>query len=122
MQTRMAVAAHHQKIDIELATFFDQRVGNLVLLADGAVFEGVDAVMPEVMHGVIAHQRLRFRRMRPFNDENADLPCLVQIGEGLCKRTRRLPAAIPRHDDVFEWRNRLWVVWERKTEATRATQ
>jgi hypothetical protein len=42
MQTRMAVAAHPQQVGIELATFFDQRVDNLVLLADGAIFDGVD--------------------------------------------------------------------------------
>jgi hypothetical protein len=38
----MAVAAHPQQVGIELATFFDQRVDNLVLLADGAIFDGVD--------------------------------------------------------------------------------
>jgi hypothetical protein len=29
----MAVATHHQQVGIELATFFDQRLGNLVLPA-----------------------------------------------------------------------------------------
>ena len=94
----MAVAAHHQQVGIELATFFDQRLGNLVLLADGAIFDGVDSVMPEVMHGVIAYQRLRFRWTWAFDDKNADLPCLKQIGDGFRKRACRLPASIPRHN------------------------
>jgi len=61
MQTRVAIAAHHQQLCIELAAFFDERVSNLVFLADGAIFNGIDAVMPEVMNGLVAPQRLRFR-------------------------------------------------------------
>jgi hypothetical protein len=38
-------------------------------------------MMPEVMHGVVAHQRLRFRRMSVFHDEDADLSRLMQIAE-----------------------------------------
>ncbi|HEX3996869.1 MAG TPA: hypothetical protein VHX39_37350, partial [Acetobacteraceae bacterium] len=53
---------------------------NLVLLADGAIFVGVDSVMPEVMHSVIAHQRLRFRWMRAVDDKNADLPSHADRG------------------------------------------
>ena len=93
MQARVAVAAHHQQGGIELATFFDQRLGNLVLLADAAIFDGVDSVMPEVMHSVIAYQRLRFCWTRTFDDKNADLPCLKQIGDGFRKRACRLPAS-----------------------------
>jgi hypothetical protein len=37
--------------------------------------------MPEVMHGVVAHRRLRFRRMPVLHDEDADLSRLMQIGE-----------------------------------------
>jgi hypothetical protein len=43
MQTRVAIAAHHQQLCIELAAFFDERVSNLVFLADGAA---LTALMP----------------------------------------------------------------------------
>jgi hypothetical protein len=37
------IAAHHQQLCFELAAFFDERVSNLVFLADGAIFNGIDA-------------------------------------------------------------------------------
>ena len=58
MQTRVAIAAHHQQLCIELAAFFDERVSNLVFLADGAISNGIDAAM---LNGLVAPQRLRFR-------------------------------------------------------------
>jgi hypothetical protein len=45
MQTRVAIAAHHQQLCIELAAFFDQRVSDLAFLADGAIFNGIDAAL-----------------------------------------------------------------------------
>lgn len=45
MQTRVAIAAHHQQLCIELAAFFDERACNLVFLAESAIFNGIDAAL-----------------------------------------------------------------------------
>src|ERR1700687_6231308 len=52
--------------------------------------------------------------MRAFDDKNAYISCLMQIGDGFCKRACRLPASIPRHNDGFERCDRLEVVWHEK--------
>jgi hypothetical protein len=95
MQTRVAIAAHHQQVCTELVALRDQHVGNVVVLADCAVFYGIDAMVLEVMHRVIALQRVRLRWVPTFRDEDAHLTRLMQIGEGFGERARRLPATVP---------------------------
>ena len=82
----MAVAAHHQQVCTKASAFCDQYVGSIVFLADGAIFDGVDAMMSEVLHSIIGLQRVRLGLMVPFHDENANLVRLVQIGQGFGKR------------------------------------
>ena len=61
MQARVAKAAHHQEIGVQAPAFCYEYVGNLVFFACRTVFYRIDAVMPEVMHNLIAFQCVRFR-------------------------------------------------------------
>ena len=84
----MTVAAHHQQICTEAAAFCDQNVGAVVFLADGAIFDGIDAMMPEVQHRIIGLQRVR-GLVLAFHSENANFFRLTQKGEGFGHRARR---------------------------------
>lgn len=99
----MTVAAHHQQICTEAAAFCDQNVGAVVFLADGAIFDGIDAMMPEVQHRIIGLQRVR-GLVLAFHSENANFFRLTQKGEGFGHRARQLVASVPRHNDVVERR------------------
>src|SRR4030081_1821030 len=81
MQTRVPEAAHYQQVCIEPVALLDEHVGNLVVLTACAIFYGIDAVITAVKHGIISLQRVRFRWMLTFHDEDADFSRLMQIGE-----------------------------------------
>jgi hypothetical protein len=85
MQTRVAIAAHHQQVCTEAAAFCDQHLGNLVFLANRAIFYGIYAVMPEVKHSIIALQRIRSRWMFTFHHEDANFS---RVG---CGKKIRIP-------------------------------
>jgi len=70
----VAVAAHHEEVCTKASAFCDQYVGSIVFLADRAIFDGVDAMMPEVLHGIIGLQRIRLGLMLTFHDEKRQ-PC-----------------------------------------------
>lgn len=114
MQARVAVAAHHQQVCTELTAFCNQHVGGLVFLADCAIFYSTDAMMAEVKHSVIGLQRVGFGLMLTFDDQHANLACLVQIGQGFGERPRRLPASVPGYNGVVERRQALPVVGNQK--------
>ena len=38
----------------------------------------------------------------------------MQIGQSFGHRAGGLPASVPRHHDVVEWRNRLQLLWDQK--------
>ena len=77
METRVAIAAHHQQVCIEPAALCDQHLGNLVVFAGCTIFYRIDAVVPEVKHSLVRLQRVRFGWMLTFHDEDADFfrPC-----------------------------------------------
>src|ERR1700720_3886713 len=88
MPARVAIAAQHQQVCIEPAALRDESLGNLVLDACRAIFSGIDAVMPEVLHSVITLQRIRFRWVFALHDEGANRFRLMQVREGFGKCAR----------------------------------
>ena len=84
----MAVTAHHQQVCAKASALCDQYIGDIVFLADGAILDGVDAMTPEMLHGVVGLQRVRPGLMLTVHDKNANLARLVQLGQTARRRRR----------------------------------
>src|SRR5689334_9786868 len=86
----MAVAAHYQQFGVQLAAFLDQHVGGLVFFTKRSVLDGIDAVMPKMLYGIVSHEEVCPLRVLTFDDEEADFLSLMQIRHGLGQGAGRL--------------------------------
>src|SRR5882762_7331693 len=89
----MAVSAHDDKVGLAPFGLRDQLRSDFAGAARDAMKGGVDLVMPDVIDGINAHDRLFLGRALAGRDHDGDLFRLVQKRHGFGQGPGRLPAA-----------------------------